>query len=158
MIKRNVGDFSVSAEQEGGLSVDVEDGQLLAAFENVEPPLGLRLPGLGRLAVLHHHPVESVRVGQQIARESEIHAFGRVGCSVRRRLLRRRRRNVVRRGRCRCGLHPGLARLRLVLPPLASHRPARGTGDAVRARPTGAAAAVRRAEVKMGSLSLAPLH
>jgi hypothetical protein len=46
VVEGNVGHLAIAAHQKGRLTVNVEDGQLLAALEHVQPPLGLRLPGV----------------------------------------------------------------------------------------------------------------
>ena len=48
--------------------MNVEDGQLLVALEDVETPLGARLAGLLGLAVLDDHAVDDVGVLEKLAR------------------------------------------------------------------------------------------
>lgn len=72
MIDGDVGDFSLSPQQIGTLSVDVHDWQRLVVLEGIEAPPALRDAGLGRLVVLDDHAPERVGVFCQRPRQLKV--------------------------------------------------------------------------------------
>ena len=99
--------------------MNVQNGKLLAAFEHVQPPLGLRFPRFGRLAVLHDDAVERVCVLEKLAGKSKIDAillFGRGGSNS----GGRDALGVLLSGRLSFR-QPRLSRFRFVLPAFTAH-------------------------------------
>lgn len=72
MIDGDVGDFSLSPQQIGTLSVDVHDWQRLVVLEGIEPPPALGNTSLRGLVVLDHHPPECVGVFCQRPRQLKV--------------------------------------------------------------------------------------
>lgn len=72
VIDGDVGDFSLSPQQVGTLSVDVHDRQWLVVLEGVEAPPALGDAGLWRLVVLDDHAPERVGVFRQRPRQLKV--------------------------------------------------------------------------------------
>lgn len=60
VVNGDVGDFSLTPQQIGTLSVNVHDGKGLVVLERVQPPPALWNASLGGLVVLDHLPPECV--------------------------------------------------------------------------------------------------